>query len=38
MESGLRKVFLIGAITALLSFLLILTIPEIPIGNGADQE
>jgi hypothetical protein len=33
MESGLRKVFLIGAITALLSFLLILTIPEIPIGS-----
>jgi MFS family permease len=38
MESGLRKVFLIGAITALLSFLLILTIPEIPIGSGADPE
>jgi MFS family permease len=38
MESGLRKVFLIGAITALLSFLLILTIPEIPIGSGAEPE
>ena len=38
MESGLRKVFLIGAITALLSFLLILTIPEVPLGSGIDPE
>jgi MFS family permease len=37
MENGLRKVFLIGAVTALLSFLLILTIPEVPIGSGVDE-
>ena len=37
MESGLKKVFLIGAIAALLSFLLILTIPEVPIGSGVDE-
>jgi MFS family permease len=30
-EAGLRMVFLIGAVTVLFSFLLILTIPEIPI-------
>ncbi len=31
MEAGLRSVFLLGAITMLIAFLLILTIPEIPI-------
>jgi MFS family permease len=31
LESGLRMVFLIGAITMLASFLLILTIPKIPL-------
>jgi hypothetical protein len=30
MQSGLRVVFLIGAVTMLASFLLILSIPEIP--------
>lgn len=38
MESGLRRVFLIGAVTMLLAFLLILTIPEVPIGSGADPD
>jgi MFS family permease len=31
LEAGLKTVFLIGAVTVLFSFLLILTIPEIPI-------
>lgn len=34
LEGGLRTVFWIGAVTMVLSFLLILTIPEIPIGGG----
>lgn len=38
MESSLRRVFLLGAIAMLLAFLLITTIPEIPIGSGADPE
>ncbi len=38
LESGLRTTFLIGAITMLLAFLLISTIPEVPIGSGADPE
>jgi MFS family permease len=33
LEAGLRSVFWVGAITMLLSFLLISTIPEIPIGT-----
>jgi MFS family permease len=33
MVAGLRSVFWIGAISTLLSFLLIITIPEIPIGS-----
>jgi len=36
MESSLKTVFLIGAITMLLAFLLITTIPEIPIGGGVN--
>jgi len=35
MESSLRRVFLIGAVTMLLAFLLISTIPEVPLGSGA---
>ncbi|MEJ2111419.1 MAG: MFS transporter, partial [Acidobacteriota bacterium] len=37
MESSLRRVFLLGAITMLLAFLLICTIPEVPIGNGVEE-
>jgi len=36
-EASLRRVFLLGAITMFLAFLLILSIPEIPISNGADE-
>jgi MFS family permease len=35
MESGLRMVFVIAAITALLAFLLILTIPKISMDGGS---
>jgi hypothetical protein len=41
MESSLRIVFIISAITMLLTFLIICTIPEIPIdklGDGAGQK
>jgi hypothetical protein len=38
METGLRRVFLIGAVTMLLAFLLITTIPEVPIGSEANAE
>jgi len=38
MESGLRSVFLIGAVTMLLAFLLIITIQEAPLGSEAKQE
>jgi MFS family permease len=38
MQAGLRSVFWIGAITMLLSFLLIVTIPEVPIGAEAPSE
>lgn len=38
MESSLRRVFLFGAIAILLAFLLIFTLPEVPIGSGADPE
>jgi len=40
MVAGLRNVFWIGAIATLLAFLLIITIPEIPIGSkepGSDS-
>jgi hypothetical protein len=36
MESGLRMVFIIAAITGIMAFLLILTIPEIPMDRGAE--
>ncbi len=35
MESGLKTAFLIGAVTMLAAFLLITTIPEVPIGSEA---
>lgn len=34
LQSGLRVVFLIGAIALLLAFLIIITIPEVPLDNG----
>jgi hypothetical protein len=40
MAAGLRSVFWIGAIATLIAFLLIITIPEIPIGSkepGSDS-
>ncbi len=37
MEAGLRIVFWIGAIATLISFLLIITIPEIPIGGKEEK-
>jgi MFS family permease len=37
LESGLHTVFLIGAVTMLVSFLLILTIPEISLDGGAED-
>jgi MFS family permease len=37
MEAGLRAVFIIGAITMLLSFLLIATIPEIAIYGASEN-
>lgn len=38
LEAGLRTVFLIGAVTCLFSFLLILTIPEIPIETEVQDK
>ncbi|MBN1571314.1 MAG: MFS transporter [Acidobacteria bacterium] len=38
MGAGCRRVFLIGAITMLISFLLIITIPEIRIGDEPPPE
>lgn len=38
LEAGLRSVFWIGAIATLLAFLLITTIPEVPIGSKASPE
>jgi hypothetical protein len=35
MESGLRAVFIIGALTMLFAFLIISTIPEISIQDAA---
>jgi len=37
MEASLRSVFWIGAISTLISFLLIITIPEIPIGSTEEK-
>jgi hypothetical protein len=37
MAAGLRIVFWIGAIATLISFLLIITIPEIPIGSKEEK-
>lgn len=37
LESGLRAVFIIGAVTMLLAFLIILTIPEISIDAKAEE-
>ena len=38
MEAGLKRVFLIGAITMLLAFLLITTIPEVPLGSEENSD
>ena len=38
MEAGLKRVFLIGAITMLLALLLITTIPEVPLGSEEKSE
>ena len=38
MEAGLRTVFFIAAITMLLAFLLILTIPEISLEPPAEEK
>lgn len=38
MEAGLRSVFWVGAVAMLLAFLLITTIPEVPIGSGPQKE
>jgi MFS family permease len=37
MKAGMKTIFWVGAITSLLSFLLILTIPEIPIGSTEEK-
>ena len=37
LESGLRAVFIIGAVAMLLAFLIILTIPEISIDAKAEE-
>ncbi len=34
MEASIRSVFWIGALTMLIAFLLIITVPEVPIGEG----
>jgi len=38
LESALRSIFLVGAITMLLSFLLIITVPEIPIDTVVKEK
>ena len=38
LEAGLRSVFIVGAVTMLLSFLLILTVPEIPIDTVVEDK
>ncbi len=37
MAASLRSVFLIGAIAMLLAFLIIITVPEVPIGEGQSE-
>ena len=37
MEASIRSVFWIGALTMLAAFLVILTIPEVPIGEGTPE-
>jgi len=37
MEASVRSVFWVGALTMLLAFLLIITIPEVPIGEGQSE-
>jgi MFS family permease len=37
MAASIRSVFWIGAVTMLLAFLLIITVPEIPIGEGQPE-
>jgi hypothetical protein len=37
-ETGLRSVYMIGAVTMLLAFLLITTLPAVPLGSEAKQE
>jgi hypothetical protein len=38
MEAGLRSVFWVGAITMLISFLLIITVPNVPIDTEVQTE
>jgi hypothetical protein len=38
MTAGLRGVFLIGAIAMFLALLLVLTLPETPVGSGIKAE
>ncbi len=38
LESGLRRIFLIGAVTMLLALLLVTTIPEVPLGAEANRD
>ena len=38
LEAGLRSVFIVGAVTMLLAFLLILTVPEIPIDTVVEDK
>ncbi len=38
MSASIKKVFWFGAITTLLSFLLIITIPEVPIGSTEEND
>jgi hypothetical protein len=38
LEASLRSIFIIGAITMLLSFLLILTVPEIPLDTLVEDD
>lgn len=38
LEAGLKRVFLVGAVTMVVSFLLVLTIPEVPLEGGAEEQ
>ncbi|MBP1624229.1 MAG: drug resistance transporter, EmrB/QacA subfamily [Acidobacteria bacterium] len=38
MEAGLRSVFLVAAVAMLLAFILICTVPEIPLGTAASDK